>query len=188
MIYMPLTPGPGWPRLVVRASGDPLALIETLQREVRALDGDLQLSMQLVSSEVERAFVRERLLSKLSGFFAVLAATLTAIGLYGLTAFTVLRRTRDIAICMALGASRTNVIAVELRGALRLVAIGIVAGVLIAMPAAALIRNQLFGISPSNPWNLVIVSTLFTAVATVAAYIPARRASRVDPMVALRES
>ena len=78
MIYAPLTPGPGWPRLLVRGSGDPLALIETLRREVRALDGNLQLSMQLVSAEVERTFVRERLLSKLSGFFAVLAATLTA--------------------------------------------------------------------------------------------------------------
>jgi predicted permease len=186
MIYVPLTPGPGWPRLVVRASGDPLALIETLRREVRALDGDLQLSMQLVSSEVERAFVRERLLSKLSGFFAVLAATLTAIGLYGLTAFTVLRRTRDIAICMALGASGANVLGAELRASLRLVAIGIVVGVLMAMPAAALIRNQLFGISPADPWNLLLVAALLTAVATVAAYIPARRASRVDPMVALR--
>jgi putative ABC transport system permease protein len=186
MIYVPLTPGPGWPRLLVRASGDPLALIETLQREVHAIDSHLQLSMRLVSAEVERSFVRERLLSKLSGFFAVLAATLTAIGLYGLTAFTVLRRTRDIAICMALGASGSDVLGAELRAALKLVAIGIGAGVLIAVPAAALIKNQLFGISPADPWNLVLVAALFTAVATLAAYIPARRASRVDPMVALR--
>ncbi len=186
MFYIPLTAGPGSPRLLVRGAGDPLALIETLGREARALDPNVRLSMQRVSSEVERTFVRERLLSKLSGFFAVLAAALAAVGLYGLTACTVLRRTRDIAICMALGASGTDVVGAELRAALRLVAIGIVAGMLIAVPAAALIKNQLFGISPADPWNLVLVAVLLTALATMAAYIPARRASRVDPMVALR--
>jgi ABC-type antimicrobial peptide transport system permease subunit len=122
----------------------------------------------------------------LSGFFAVLAAMLTAIGLYGLTAFTVLRHTRDIAICMALGASGSRVLGAELRAALRLVAMGIGAGVLIAIPAATVIESQLYGISPGDPWNLVLVAAFLIAVATVAAYIPARRAARVDPMVALR--
>ena len=130
--------------------------------------------------------IREELLSNLSGFFAVLAATLAGIGLYGLMAYAVVKRTREIGIRMALGAARASVLRAEMLSALKLGAIGIGLGIPTALVSGRLIENQLFGISATDPATLVLVAFLLALVIGGAAYLPARRASRVDPMVALR--
>jgi ABC-type antimicrobial peptide transport system permease subunit len=139
-----------------------------------------------VVHDVERALVRERLLARLSGFFGTLAAALAAIGLYGLLAYAVATRTRDIGIRMALGADRGRVLRMEIWSALRLVAIGIAIGIPAAIAAGRLFAAQLFGVSASDPVTLAAAAALLTLVAGLAAWGPARRASRVDPMLALR--
>ncbi len=139
-----------------------------------------------VSEDVDRALVRERLLARLSGFFGALAAALTALGLYGLMAYAVANRTREVGIRMALGASRGRVLRTEIGSALRLVAIGIAVGIPAAVASGRIIATQLFGVAPGDPVTLAAVAASMTLVAALAAYGPARRASRVDPIVALR--
>jgi putative ABC transport system permease protein len=158
----------------------------TLRREVQAVDADLESSMRTVGDALDRAVVREKLLSRLSTFFGVLATVLAGIGLYGLMAYAVARRTREIGIRMALGAARSVVLRSELKSAIRLVAAGIAVGVPLAVAVGRLVRSQLFGISGTDPVTFAMATALLALVAGAAAYLPARRASRVDPMIALR--
>jgi ABC-type antimicrobial peptide transport system permease subunit len=172
---------------VVRTAGTLPHLTGTLREAIRAVDQKLIVSaIAPVTDDVERALGRERLLARLSGFFAVLAVMLAAIGLYGLLAYAVATRTRDIGIRMALGAHRGRVLRAELWSALRLVAIGIAIGMPAAIAAGRLLEAQLFGVSATNPVALVGAAALLIVVALLAAYGPARRAARVDPMLALR--
>ena len=159
----------------------------SLRREIQAVDAKpIVTSIAPVVQDVERAIGREKLLVRLSGFFSALAAGLAAMGLYGLMAFAVASRTRDIGICLALGAPRGRVLRSEIWSALRLVAIGIAIGIPASIAAGRLIAAQLFGVSASDPVTLAAAAALLTLVATVAAYGPARRAARVDPILALR--
>ena len=158
----------------------------TLRREIQAVDGNLQSSIRTVAEALDRAVVREKLLSRLSTFFGILATALAAVGLYGLMAYAVVRRTREIGIRMALGAARSVVLRSEMRSAIALVATGIAVGVPIAVAVGRVITSQLFGISGTDPITFALATTLLAVVAGAAAYLPARRASRVDPMVALR--
>ena len=130
--------------------------------------------------------VRETLLARLSGFFGVLAAALTAVGLYGLMAYAVANRTREVGIRMALGASRSHLLRAEIGSALKLVAIGVAVGIPAALASGRIIATQLFGVSAGDPATLTAVAASMTLVAALAAFGPARRASRVDPVVALR--
>jgi predicted permease len=184
MIYFPSEAG----RLyVVRTAGAPTNIVGSLRREIQAVDPKLVVTVVApVVQEVERALVREKLLARLSGFFGVLAAALAAIGLYGLMAYAVAGRTRDIGIRMALGAHRGHVLRTEIWSALRLVAIGIAIGIPAAIAAGRVIAAQLFGVSPSDPVTLAATAVLLTVVAGLAAFGPAWRASRVDPMLVLR--
>ena len=184
LIYFPSEAG----RLyVVRAAGAPEDLMGSLRREIQAVDPKLIVTVIApVSHDVERALVRERLLARLAGFFGALAAALAAIGLYGLMAYAVANRTREIGIRMALGASRGRVLRTEIGSALRLVAIGIAIGIPAALAAGHVIAAQLFGVSASDPLTLAAAAAPLTLIAALAAYGPALRASRVDPMVALR--
>jgi predicted permease len=184
MIYFPSEAG----RLyVVRAAGAPANLPGSLRREIQAVDPKLIVTVIApVAQEVERALVREKLLARLSGLFGALAAALAAIGVYGLMAYTVASRTRDIGILMALGAPRERVLRTEIWTALRLAAIGIAIGIPGAIAAGRLIASQLFGVSASDPVTLAAGAALLTIVAALAAFGPARRASRVDPLLALR--
>jgi predicted permease len=183
LIYFPSAWGDTF---VVRAAGQPDALVAALRREVHAVDGTLESQIRTVTETLNRAVVREKLLSRLSGFFGVLATLLAGVGLYGLMAYAVVRRTREIGIRMALGAARSVVLRSEMRSAIGLVAIGVALGVPLALAVGRLIASQLFGITGSDPITLVAVCVLLALVAGLAAYLPARRASRVDPMVALR--
>jgi ABC-type antimicrobial peptide transport system permease subunit len=161
--------------------------VGSLRREIQAIDPKLIVTVIApVRQDVERALVRERLLARLSGCFGALAAALAAIGLYGLMAHAVASRTREIGIRMALGAPRGRVLRTEVWSALRLVAIGIAVGVPAAMAGGRLIAAQLFGVAASDPVTLAAAAGLMTLLAGVAAYGPAWRASRVDPMLALR--
>ena len=125
-------------------------------------------------------------MAQLVSFFGLLALGLACIGLYGIMAHAVVRRTNEIGIRMALGAERRDIIWMILRETLILVAIGMAIGVPAALGAAKLISSQLFGLNPSDPVTLLTAAFLLTLVAALAGYLPARRASRVDPLVALR--
>jgi ABC-type antimicrobial peptide transport system permease subunit len=127
-----------------------------------------------------------RMAALLLGFFGVVALVLATIGLYGVVSFAVSRRTREVGIRMSLGADRSAVIGMVLRGALGVVLVGGLAGLVIAIGLAQLIRQFLFGIGPADPLTLVGVPLLLGGVAALAAYVPGRRASRVDPVEALR--
>ena len=184
LIYFPSEAG----RLyVVRAAGAPEDLAGSLRREIGAVDPKLIVTaIAPVSQDVERTLVREKLLARLSGFFGALAAVLTAVGLYGLMAYAVANRTRDVGIRMALGASRSQVLRAEIGSALRLVAIGVAVGIPAALLTGRVIATLLFGVAPGDAITLTAAAATMTLVAALAAFGPARRASRVDPVVALR--
>src|SRR5262249_25385913 len=135
---------------------------------------------------VESALVQERLMALLGAGFGVLALVLASIGLYGLLAYTVARRTGEVGIRMALGAGRGDVMWLVIRDAVGLLALGILLGTPAAWAASRLVKSMLFGLTPSDPATLIAAALLLVAAGTVAAYFPARRALRVDPMIALR--
>ncbi len=151
----------------------------------RALPG-ASLQARAFSDQVESSMRRERLMAQLSGFFGSLALVLSAIGLYGLLAYLVTQRTGEIGIRMALGARRTQVVWMVLQGALRLVLVGVLLGLPAAWWGARFIRTMLFGLSPTDPLTIAAAVALLGATALLAAFLPAHRAARVEPMVALR--
>jgi ABC-type antimicrobial peptide transport system permease subunit len=135
---------------------------------------------------VSQSLTSSRMITKLSGLFGALAALLACIGIYGIMAYAVAGRTNEIGIRMALGAQGGEVMWLVLRGSLLLVAIGVAAGLPLVIGAAKLISSQLFGLTAADPVTLVAATALMISVAMLAGYIPARRASRIDPLVALR--
>jgi predicted permease len=139
-----------------------------------------------LDDQARSSLARERLLSMLASFFAVLALLLACIGLYGVMAYGVMRRTREIGIRLAVGASRRSVMWMMLRETLIVVSIGVVAGVIAVVPATRALRNQLFGVTPADPVSVAIAATVLVVVSVLAGFLPARRATRVDPLLALR--
>jgi len=135
---------------------------------------------------VARSIINQRLVAQLSAFFGLLAAFLSCIGIYGVMSYVVTRRTNEIGIRMALGAGRSNMLWMVLREILMLVSIGVVIGVPVTLACDRLVSNMLFGLRPTDPVTLASATVIFLIVATIASYLPARRASLVDPMVALR--
>jgi predicted permease len=173
--------------LVVRTQGKPEHMIGEIRQAIRQEDPQLAVSsVMTLGEEVERSLVEEKLLARLAGFFAFVALSLASIGLYGVMAFRVARRTNEIGIRMALGAQRRDVLQGIVRESLLLVA----AGFLIAIPAALacgkIVAGQLYGVEPNDPLTILSVAVLLLLSALVATLIPARRALRVDPIVALR--
>jgi ABC-type antimicrobial peptide transport system permease subunit len=142
--------------------------------------------MDSVEEQLDEASAQERIIAMLSAFFGFLGVVLACIGLYGLISYTVSRRTNEIGIRMALGAERGNVLAMVLRESAGLVLVGIAIGIPATLGITRLITSMLFGIGAADPLTIVAAAILMLAVAALAGYIPARRASRVDPMVALR--
>ena len=172
----------------VRSTPEALtALPEQLRRAARQADASLPVfSMQAVDTTVEQSLFSERMLAMLSAAFGLVATLLAAIGLYGVMAYTVSRRTREIGIRIALGAERRTVLWLVLRE----VAFITVAGIALAIPAAialgGVVRSQLFGVSAADPWTMALASLVLGVVALVAGWLPARRAARVQPLLALR--
>ena len=170
----------------VRASGALTQVAEALRRTIQPTLPDTAVEVLPLSAQVEAAMVQERLLATLAGAFGLLALVLACVGLHGLLAYTVARRTKELGIRMALGAQPTRVVAMVLAGAARLVTAGVLIGLPAAWAASRLVQSMLFGLRPADPIVMGGATLLLVAAALVAAYVPARRASRVDPMMALR--
>ena len=172
--------------IVVRGGSNPERYAERLRREIRALSGDVPVfRVVTLQSHVEEALSAERLSASLVSACGVLSALLAIVGLYGAVAYLVTRRTREIGVRVALGAQPRHVIALVVRHGLELTVIGIAIGLVCAAGFATLIRSMLYGISPASPLTHLSVALTLTAVAALAAYVPARRAVRIDPARAL---
>ena len=189
-IYAPLA-NPMWENPAafyeVRTYADPQAVAATLRRVVQEAAPTLPpIKVHTMSWLVDDSLQTDRFIEQLAGAFSLLALLLSAIGLYGLMAYTVSRRTRDIGIRLALGAEPGNVVWQVLRETLVLVLIGIVIGVPVALGSTHFMRSMLFGLGLADPVAILFAATLLAVVATLAGFLPARRASQVDPMVALR--
>jgi predicted permease len=175
-----------WGGLLLRTMGSPEALEKTVGHEVESLGHEYVLRTRTVAQTIDAELVEERVTAILSGFFAALALLLASIGLYGLMSYTVTRRTREIGIRVAVGAQRQNVLWLVLRETLTLALVGIAIGIPSALAATRLIATMLFGLSPSDLPTIAAVSILLLLVALSAGYLPARRASSIDPILALR--
>ncbi len=184
LIYFP---SQGGEVLVARAAGPAAPLMATIRREIQAVDKNLVIDgLSTAPQRLDQALFMERLMAKVSGFFATLALLLACVGLYGVMSYDVARRTHEIGIRMALGAQRRDVIGLALRETMLLVGIGAIIGLCAAMGATRLIASMLYGLAPNDPLTIALAGLSLLAVAALAAYLPARRAARVDPMVALR--
>jgi ABC-type lipoprotein release transport system permease subunit len=173
--------------LHVKTETEPAMVAESVRAELKALDPHLPLyNVKTLATEIDESLVQERLVTWLSSAFGLLATLLTALGLYGVLTFSVARRTREIGIRVALGAQRRDVFKLIMIRGVVLVGVGALVGVVASIAFSRLLESLLFGITPNNIATLVGVSVGLIAIALVACWIPARRATRVDPLVALR--
>ena len=179
---------PGPMNFVLRTPMTPSALAGSIQRAVSELDPALPIiKLQSMDDVFAEAIGRPRLLAQLLGVFAGLAILLAAIGSYGVLSYMVTERRREIGIRMALGADRGSVLRMVLRQGLTLTAIGVAGGLAVALAMNRVLSSLLFGVRPSDPATMGAVVALIASVALVACYLPARLATRVDPMIVLRE-
>ena len=177
----------GFLSFAVQTAGDPPALIPAIRESITAVDSNIGIDAIAPMSDLEASAVaRERFYAVMLGVFASVAAILAAIGIYGVLAYAVAQRTQEIGVRMALGAQRSQVLGLILRNGLVLAAIGVTLGVIGAAGTARYLQSMLFGIEPLDPLTFVAVAVGFTAVAAAASYLPARHATRVEPVVALR--
>jgi ABC-type antimicrobial peptide transport system permease subunit len=161
-------------------------LTSRIKQTVAEKSLDIDVEFRVFKTQIQESLLPERLMASLSGFFGILAALLTAVGLYGVISFLVARRRHEIGIRMALGAGKRQVLSSVLRETLMLTVLGIGAGLPITFIVDRLVASMLFGIKPSDPVALLFAAFALCGVSLAAAYIPARRAAKVDPMVALR--
>jgi len=173
--------------LYIKTTGDPDAVLATVRREVQTLDRNLLLQSEATSSTIAQALWAQRLSANLLAVFGGLALLLATIGIYGVIAYSVSQRVREFGIRMALGATAGHVERMLLREGIRLVAIGVVAGTVIALLASRAVESMLFVVSARDAVTFLLVPGILTLVAVLACWIPARRAMRIDPAVALRD-
>jgi predicted permease len=172
--------------VVVRTQVDPLSLGTAVRKVVWGIDKDQPVSdIRSMEEIVSRAVARQRFSTMLLGIFATLALVLAAVGIYGVMSYSVAQRTREIGIRMALGAQRSDVLKMTVGQGLRLVIIGVGIGLAAAFVLTRVMASLLFGVSATDPLTFIIISLVLMAVALIASYIPALRATKVDPMVAL---
>jgi predicted permease len=175
-------------RWIVRTSGDPASLSQAARAEIHKLDRRLAVSeVQPMTRFVEKAEASTRFALILIAVFSIIAALLAAVGLYGVLSAAVRQRTAEIGVRMALGATPESVFRLTVGQGLRLSALGIGFGILAAVGLTRLIRNMLVGVTPSDPVTFLVMAGLFFAIAALASWLPARRAARLDPAVALRD-
>jgi predicted permease len=184
MVYVPLfTPG----SYAIRTKGDPRAIAGFVRRQLRDVANDVPIwSMDTLDDLVDGTLVQERMVSRLCGFFGVFALLVASIGLFGRLSYSVFERTGEIGVRMALGATRSNVLKLILRDAALLTLTGIVLGLPLALAATKLLHSLLFEIKPTDATTFIVTAAAIIGVSFIAAYLPAKRAAGVDPVVALR--
>jgi putative ABC transport system permease protein len=171
----------------VRASTDPGTLVAAVRREVQALDPGLPLAAVKTGDQLLASAVgRPRFQTMLIGVFALSALLLAAVGIYGVISYSTAQRTHEIGLRMALGARSRDVLRLVLGQGMRLALAGTALGLVGALSLTRLMKGVLFGVSATDPLTFALIALLLAAVAFLACYVPARRATRVDPMVALR--
>lgn len=180
-------PGDGALNFLVRTTGSPARLVSAFERTVRDLNPKLQVTgLKTMNDVVNDSLAQERLVAQFVGFFSLFATLLACIGLYGIMSFAVTRRTNEIGIRLALGARRASIVSLVMKETVLLVAAGEAIGLGAALAATRLSSSLLYGLSPHDPATIGAAALLMIAVAAMAGYLPARRATTVDPMVTLR--
>jgi predicted permease len=171
----------------VRTTGEPDSMFQAVRAKVRELDANLPIvAMRTIQEDLNDTLVTERMTANLSVVFGFLATLLAMIGLYGVMAYSVARRTREIGIRMALGALEGRVVWMVMKEVLLLVVLGVAAALPAAFGLTRLVRAQLYGVTPNDPWTMLLATLGLTLIACAAGYVPALRASRIDPIRALR--
>jgi predicted permease len=171
----------------IRTATDPTNVIAAVRQAAREVDSNLPLfNIKTLATQVDESLAQEHMISSVSSFFGLLALSLAAIGLYGVMAYAVSQRTHEIGVRMALGARRGDVLLMTLSQGLKLVLIGAGLGLAASLAVTRVIANQLFDVTPTDPVTFVGAPILLLTVALLACFAPARRATKVDPLVALR--
>jgi len=171
----------------VKTAGDPLSLVPAIRHQVAQLDPDQPVaSIQTMTARVDASVAQRRMQMNVLGSFAAMAILIAVVGIYGVMSYTVAQRSREIGIRLALGAARRDVVAVVMRQGMTMVAAGLVAGLAGALAITRVMRSLLFGVSPTDPLVFTAIVVLLAATAAAATYVPARRASRLDPLTMLR--
>jgi len=180
--------GSGERGILVRTARDPLLMLNAVRREIWATDHNVALTLtgSLDGFISEFSYAGPRFALVMTGVFAVIGLILVTIGVYSVIAYTASRQTHEIGIRMALGAERADVLRLVLRMGIRLVVLGLAIGLLVSLGVSRVIASQLWGVSPYDPVTLASVAGVLLVTGLLACWVPARRATRVDPLVALR--
>ena len=188
-IYLTTFQAPSYSSVIyARTARDPGTIGDAIRREVQAVDPDVPVyAVRSMEEVVARSMAERRFALEILGVFAVIALLLASIGIYGVMAYTFSQRTHEIGIRIALGAQRSHILRMALGEGMILVALGLAAGLLGALLLTQFLRSMLYAVKPTDPITFIAIATLLTSVALLACFIPARRATRVDPLVALRE-
>jgi predicted permease len=189
LVYAPAAQmGESYPgdQILVRSQAPLIGLTSRVQQAIARVSPDIAIEFNSMESIIHDHLLSERLMATVSGFFGVLAALLATLGLYGVMSYAVVRRTNEIGIRIALGAGRGEIARMVIGEAGLLLAVGLGAGILLSLAGGRAAGSMLFGLKPYDPVTLAIAAALLALVAAAASYLPARRATRVDPMVALR--
>jgi predicted permease len=189
--FWPLTQDPmvglGFPRtLELRTAIPPSALVAPVRAAIAGVSSAIPLEFDTLAEQVNDSLVQERSLALLSGFFGALALLMAIIGLYGTFSYLVTQRQIELGIRMALGATPGSILGLVMRDLVAVLAGGLAAGILLSLAATRVLQQMLFGLGPRDTTTMLLAAGLLTAVALIAGYLPARRATKVDPMVALR--
>ncbi len=172
----------------IRPTGTrPETLMKSVAEAIGSVHKDLSLTFLTLSDQIQSSLVQERLMAMLSGFFGALALLLAGIGLYGVTAYSVGRRRREISIRMALGAKPAVVVCMVVGRVALIVGLGIAIGAVLSFWVAQFVEKLLFGLRPRDPLTLAIAALMLAAIGVAAGWIPARRAARIEPAEVLRE-
>jgi hypothetical protein len=186
-IYRPLTQL-RYARMIVRSEGPPESVLPALRAALLPIDPRVRTEITPVRNGLQRELETPRSFAKIAGYVAALALSLAVIGIYGVTTFVTGQRTREIGVRIAVGASRTDVVRLLLRDSLRSVVLGLGAGVVVALLASVFFSGAMYGVTALDPIAFAAASITLLVAAALAAYVPTRRAARVDPVVVLRQS
>ena len=185
--YLQQSRGLGGMNVEIRTHVDPLSFVPQVRELVAQIDRNIPISdVRTQQEQVSESLLQQRLFARLSTFFGLLALVLVWVGLYGLVAYSATQRTHEIGIRIALGAPREDILKLVVGQGLKVTLVGVGIGVVVAFVLTRFVSSLLYGVKPVDPVTFGAVSLILTAVALLASYIPARRAMRVDPMVALR--